>query len=66
MTKPRPPVDRVVEESSLIGPWGWLLIVAGLGIVIVGSRSVAKVFRGLDQSATQHLPSESSTARPAE
>lgn len=49
MTEERPLVDRTVAKTPVLGPLGLLLVLAVIGLVILGARSISSLMRGLDQ-----------------
>lgn len=61
MSQQRPLADQTVSKSVRLGLWGWVVVVVALGIVVLGARSLAGLFRGLDQGASTGAPAE----RPA-
>jgi len=53
-----PPVDRAVSGSLLLSPLGIVVLIAALGLFILGSRHVGGLIRGLDQGAAAAIPAE--------
>ena len=58
MTKPEPVVDQAVSKGAVIGPLGLLLVIAALGLIILGARHAASLIRSLDQDVSTGLPDE--------
>ena len=54
----RPTVDQAVTRSAALGPIGLLLVIAALGLMILGARSTASLIRGLDQTVGSDIAVE--------
>lgn len=58
MPKPAPIVDQAVANSPGLGLLGLALVVAALGLIILGTHTAASLLRGLDQGAVDQLSTE--------
>jgi len=54
----KPIVDKAVTRSVVLGPIGLLVVIAALGLIILGAHSTANMIRGLDQSVTPGISVE--------
>jgi hypothetical protein len=62
VTDRRPIVDEAVKRSPGLGVAGLALVIAALGLAVLGARYVSSTLRGLDQQAPSvHIPEPSRT-----
>jgi hypothetical protein len=59
MSGQRPVVDAATARTTRLGPVAVLIVIAALGLVLLGARTVSTLLRGLDQDTTVPLRAES-------